>query len=440
MICIYEKKIVTVLILMAIFGILCCSCSDNNRKPAVTTKEVVLQATQDTKMPPPTIQKNTATLARPPLTSTPTASVPRETGGPSVPTAAPKTAIETSTPKTAAVTNTPIVTSKPTNKPETPPPTAKPTPILTEAAAAAALKNTKYDFINNELFAVCDQKNSCVSIYSLALNDFNSPDAILWKFEIASSHFQSGYAAVADTKLRWSEQYHSYVVLIATSKYACEVSYPEGKLLWETENIGQNGHAIEMLPNGNIAVASSSGNTIRIFNASQGKSGTSYSAVTLEDAHGVLWDPSLNILWGIGKTALCAYEIKGTASSPQLAEVVSMRVTLPKAGGHDLFPVYGDSGNLWITGKNVYQFNKSQKMFTTNYAGSAVLNKASTKSIGNFPNSKTVLRVIPNKTFQTWNTNVIGKITFEGGKTILTEILIDTGAYYKVRIFNSQYQ
>ena len=200
--------------------------------------------------------------------------------------------------------------------------------------------------------------------------------------------------ALSEAKVRWSAQYNTNVVLFCSSRgYAGMIEYPSGKCLWKTE-VGQSPHSIELLPNGDIVVASSGGGTWengRLYYYDLKDGAYTYNGeYELNGAHGLSWDPDNQLLWALGFPKLVAYTL-GTDSDGKgtlkLAEGKGCNV--PNGTGHDLVVDYRNSDILWLTdSKGVYQFSKSQNKLLTEYPHSATLKSVpAVKGMGIFSDS-----------------------------------------------------
>ncbi|MBR4308064.1 MAG: hypothetical protein IKT58_00570, partial [Oscillospiraceae bacterium] len=202
-----------------------------------------------------------------------------------------------------------------------------------------------------------------------------------------------------------------------------------------------NPHSIEYLPNGNVAVAGSIGDWIRVYTASQGSTSSKYVQVTLEGAHGVLWDPDRQILWCLGTEEIVAYSVGGTAASPTLKELTQYHANFTDAirSGHDLSPVYGNKDRLWISSKTVMQYDIPTASFVTAYDEAEVIAHNSVKGISNFPDSDTIVYVYPNNTYLTHDSDRIFVSALKDGKFYGITHTHSTGAYYKVRTWSSAY-
>ncbi len=183
-------------------------------------------------------------------------------------------------------------------------------------------------------------------------------------------------------------------VIVVAGSHSAIYAYPSGEEIWGTDNPGDNPHSVELLPSGNLVIASSSGNTLRLFPTclvSEGKVGGAgkYTDYTLTDAHGVLWDPTYQVLWALGGHELKAYRTEGEGKREVLVEVPEMSVQLPegKQWGHDLSPDYTDTRYLYITvGSCVMRFDKEEGTFTEEFPHADVLNRDNVKGFSNNPN------------------------------------------------------
>ena len=278
------------------------------------------------------------------------------------------------------------------------------------------------------LVALTNQGNSHLEVYDISEGNLDD-GSLVWSYKMP-------YYNIAGTKFRHSEKYGDVALAVCGNSYGCMISYPEGKLLWRTEGAASNPHSIELMPNGVIAIASSSGGEVRFFTTDKNLSRTAAASVVLEDAHGVLWDEELQVLWAIGRTTLTAYRITLDGSKVTVTEDTALRATIPSDWSHDLAPVYGNKDALWVTtGSHVYQFDKNTKTFRTNYAGHEILDRANIKGVGNFDDGSFVF-IYPDGAFKTWTSQTA--VFFKGGKELT--ITSTSGHFYKIRVWDTRYQ
>jgi len=131
---------------------------------------------------------------------------------------------------------------------------------------------------------------------------------------------------------------------------------------------GANTHSGEILPDGNLVVACSTGSTLNnnsllIYKVDTlNIPATSYKSKTdAFCAHNAVWDKANQILMATADTQINFYKYNFDSNNPQL-ELQNV-ITLPDSGAHDLFPIYGENA-LWLTSTNVYKYNIGTKALT----------------------------------------------------------------------------
>lgn len=296
-----------------------------------------------------------------------------------------------------------------------------------------------------ELVAGVDQMQNKVVVFKQSSEDWNEETSVVWKWKpTAALGFDnaSSFSNASDAKLRYSDYYGGYVVIATASGCFVGIAdYETGESLY-SRNTAYSGnlHAIELLPDGNLVTAGSSGNSVTIFAASQGDGNGYYQKYTFEDAHGLLWDPDLQVLWALGGKELTAYKVTGTQAEPTLEQQTDLTVTLPTTGGHDLYPVYGEENKLWVTTvSGLYQFDTDSRLFTA-YDNSTI-NVANIKSVGNQPYSGTIVRAVMNNKLYSWCTDIIELFVPQGDNTYQSvNKVVASDAYYKDRVWYYKYQ
>jgi len=287
------------------------------------------------------------------------------------------------------------------------------------------------------LVALTDQQSekgvdARIRLMDPAVANWNTAAAQKWSWSPTSANGFSGLTSYwglpSDVKLRMDRS-GAYVAVVADSRgLAGLISYPGGQRIWAT-NVGaaNNPHSVELLPDGNVAVAASSGGFVRIYTASQGSASTKSVSYPLPDAHGVQWDPARQVLWVLGGNRLAALTIGGGAAAPTISE--SKVVTLPTGGGHDLTPVLENHDLLWIsTGSKVYQFSKSAAAIVRTEDVGAI------KSVNSMPNAQQVRTTPKAGCMTTWCTDTVNFAVPAATRTL-------SGAQiYKARVWSSRYE
>ncbi|MFF3911575.1 DUF6528 family protein [Streptomyces sp. NPDC001848] len=182
----------------------------------------------------------------------------------------------------------------------------------------------------------------------------------------------------------------------ASGGMAVAVNRSRGVTYWATNIPGSgNLHSLEMLPDGNVAVAASTGGYIRLYTSSQGPRSSHYVQHPLPGAHALSWDAGQRLLWALGTAELHALAITGTRAAPGIT--LQRRLALPDKDGHDLAPVIGAPDDRWVTtGRHVYRVSLTSGAFTRATAPDGV-DRAHVKSISQHPVTGQVIMVSPDK-------------------------------------------
>lgn len=243
----------------------------------------------------------------------------------------------------------------------------------------------------------------------------------------------------AGFKLRQHPTYGE-VVLATTGTYAYMMSYETKKILWSTENTPENSHSIELLPNGIIAVGGTVGHDIHFYNLNSDDPTEIKFEVPHNDAHGLLWDPKNEILWGAGSNLLNAYRVSvGEDGSVNVEKDEEMSVITPEGSLHDLQPYFGNTDWLLITTKTkALIYDKVNKTFTGAFEGVTNATTASLKGIGRFPNGD-MIYIYPDGLYEQWNSTILNFIQ-AGEVRISVPIDSNMGRFYKCRVWTSDYQ
>ena len=311
--------------------------------------------------------------------------------------------------------------------------------VSSDSAGALKEMNTVEDvlFEFDHLVGLCDQGNSRVIIRDLAYDDWENDRGIVWEFKHKTC------SSVAGIKFRDSEYWGGKVVLLCYHGGAMIVSYETKEILLHTEWTGSNPHSVELLPNGCFIVASSTDNDIRIY-----APGEERPAASMEypNAHGVLWDPENEVLWAVGMNQLGAIAVLGTVEDPSLSLIQDMVYKTPKAGMHDLAPVYSDSNKLFVTcSAGIMVFDKTAESFSYSYPGGTVGRLHDyAPGCGSFREDDVfVFTTIRENTMvlNDWCTNqVFVYVPFTNGSGKLVQRKDSDDAYYKIRVVNFDYQ
>ncbi|GEP91832.1 hypothetical protein SAMN05660909_03931 [Chitinophaga terrae (ex Kim and Jung 2007)] len=303
--------------------------------------------------------------------------------------------------------------------------------------------------------ALTNNSTRQIEIYDPAKVDWNTAEAKKWRWSpLPSQGFTTEeankFGGGTDFKVRkMSVWQNATYAAISDNSFAAIIAYPSGERKW-SKILSGNLHSAELLPNGNLALAASDGNWIRVYATSQGANNNTYAEFPLGAAHAVLWDPKLNCLWVTGQDQsnnahiLTALAVGGTDAQPELTELKAYRVTLPTPWGHEISAYYGNTNLLWVTTNGgEYVFNKTTKSLYV----SPTNNLTFVKGIGNQPSGQIVLvRPDTNKnprpsaycSLNGWATSWVDFYT--AGGELQGSRLVKGACFYKVKIVYDNYQ
>jgi len=212
--------------------------------------------------------------------------------------------------------------------------------------------------ISKELF-VCDQNSKKVLLLKLD-SDWNDSSKVVWSWSAMESpeipeNEKSRYDYLAEAKP--VKQSNQLLIAGGSGGGVALVRIADKKILFHAYG-GESPHSAELLPDGNIVVASSQDNLLRLFQ--EVPNNAKYIDLALPSAHGVVWDFKRNQLWALGLDTLYAIKYL-SAESPSLSMVD--RYALPSHEGHDLFPRKNGKTLFVTTKKSVYDFDPQTGAF-----------------------------------------------------------------------------
>lgn len=151
-------------------------------------------------------------------------------------------------------------------------------------------------------------------------------------------------------------------LLVSSSSGGCALlELPSGKALWWARV--KNAHSIEALPDGLIAVASSTGaggNKVLLFDSKVVEKPV--AEIPLPSGHGVVWDESRKCLWALGLEELLRCEVV-TKEGEAPALEVKARHAIPSKDGHDLRAVPNFADLIFSTHEHVWRFDRDKAEF-----------------------------------------------------------------------------
>lgn len=306
---------------------------------------------------------------------------------------------------------------------------------------------------SENLFLAGDQYHEEVLVYDLEALCEGVPldSAKVWSHHVGISH-------IAGMKHRENTVFGDVILVVAGANRgkAQMISYPDGKLLWTTDTAGNNPHCIEILPSGNIVVASSTGGTVRLFKTAALLTGETATAQEYEDiplscAHGVLYDPRERVLWILGQHILAACRIEGEGIGERLIPLSERTLTFPEefVGGHALAADLTDPDKLCISVDHAcFSVDKRTLAYTDLFEGIEGATRAWVKGLCKNRKGSFCL-AIPNggkgtpwatMGYRQWCTDTLTLYYNNGGKTEIRTYPSENGrAFYKVVAFCGPY-
>jgi hypothetical protein len=211
---------------------------------------------------------------------------------------------------------------------------------------------------NGRQIVLADQSVNRVAIADVVSNK------IVWEWLPAKSNVGANdvkwFVNMSDAKPVYNNK---YILANASAGGVALIRIADKKTVFYAYGGNGNVHSAEVLPDGNIVIAASTGNYLMLFKTDT----TAYpyngytKKVTVADAHNVVWDKKRQILYTASKNKLYAFTYNFNCTAPDLT--LKDSTTLPASGSHDLFPLYGKD-SLWLT--------TSTKIWAINLATKAV--------------------------------------------------------------------
>ena len=201
------------------------------------------------------------------------------------------------------------------------------------------------------------------SVNRIAIADV-STGKIIWDWRASESNIRpqdvKWFNAPSDAKAVYDNK---YILLNASLGGVALIRIADKKTMFYAY-AGGNTHSAELLPDGNIVTASSTGSYLMIFHVdtSHFHDHVYSKKIYLPFAHNVVWDKKRELLWSAAKNNLYSFRYNFNCEHPDLIMVDS--TVLPDTDAHDLFPVYGKD-SLWLTTiHGVFKIDPSTKKIT----------------------------------------------------------------------------
>lgn len=296
---------------------------------------------------------------------------------------------------------------------------------------------------------LCDQLNGRIILRDLAVSDWSDDSSIVWEYR-RNDPGSENFRWTAGLKFRHNDLYGGDVAIYCGSRSEGYILSLETKeILLKVRDAGVNPHSAELLPNGIFIVGSSNDGRLAVYAPGQITpafttilNGTN-DTTSIPDVHGVLWDPKYEVLWVAGGSVLRAFKMDGTVDNPRLSLVDTYYT--PHGCIHDLAPSYGDpDGLLLSTTGGIIKFHKVDKDFSYDYSCSTTGRKFGyVPGCGLYTDGVLTFTAITRdtKVYRDWDTNVVfACVPLPDGEQMTFRYEAPKDAYYKLRIFDTNYQ
>ena len=283
---------------------------------------------------------------------------------------------------------------------------------------------------NALLVGMTNGTSKSIEVYDISGGRMDAT-SLVWSAK--QSHGAGGF------KLRNHPTYGE-VVVTTSGTHAEMISYETKEKLWSTDNTPENSHSIELLPNGIIAVGGTVGHDIHFYNLNGDDPTKILFEMPHHDAHGLLWDPKNEVLWGAGSNMLFAYRVTlNEDGSVNVIKDEELSVTTPDGNLHDLQPYFGNKDWLLVsTGNMVLVYDKVNKTFSDAFSGVSKAVRKDVKGVGRFLNGD-MIYIYPDGLLEKWNSTILNYVQ-AGEKRISVQINSNMGRFYKCRVWYSDYQ
>lgn len=278
-------------------------------------------------------------------------------------------------------------------------------------------KDAPFSFKKNKQYLLITDQ----SVNRIAIVDVKAKK-ITWEWRAKEAGIRpqdvKWFKAPSDAKAVYNKK---YILLNASLGGVALVRVADKKTIFYAY-AGGNTHSAELLPDGNIVAASSTGNYLTVFHTDTLHFPDSvYSKkIYLPFAHNVVWDKKRNILWSAAKNKLYTLRYNFNCQRPDLT--ITDSINLPDTDAHDLFPIYGKD-SLWLTTVHgVFKIDPATKKIAT-VTGSYTKN---IKDVSSGPKGFPTIIMLPKE--QWWTDEILD----EEGNSIFKQ---DGLKMYKVRWF-----
>lgn len=220
-------------------------------------------------------------------------------------------------------------------------------------------------YSGNDGIVTVEQASDRIIIFK-SDTDWNLDKNIIWSWSVSNSpaikpvdyHY---FHMLSDAK-RVSNG--SCVIICASGGGIALIRLSDKQTLFYARAEG-NTHSVELLPDGNLVSASSTGGYLRLFSTdpsvSQFPDQVKSVKYPFADAHGVTWDQRGEQLWAVGGKTLKRFAYNHDRKNPALTLLATYNI--PDIEGHDLFPLPGKDKLVVTSSRHVWFFDLKTETF-----------------------------------------------------------------------------
>jgi hypothetical protein len=241
------------------------------------------------------------------------------------------------------------------------------TALAAPAASMLGQQQAQAAAAANYYVATTEQTKNKVLVFPKN-KDFSDAN-VHWSFSPGGG----AWANLSDVKIRATDA-QGWIALVAASggkagivNIGSEKDTELNDLTWSASP-GGNPHAIERVPgNGSVIVASSDGQLTLYAPSSVANLGSlaKVQTVSYAGAHGVLWDPTYELLWVVGQNRVSHYAVMGSKRNTRLKYAAHFSLGSGNLG-HDLQPDYTNHQKMLLSAtKGVYELLTDGGSFRT---------------------------------------------------------------------------
>lgn len=319
-----------------------------------------------------------------------------------------------------------------------------------------------YDPSIEHKFLACDIRTHGIVVFDLNgcegdwQNLTNDSIVVVWEWvpENDPNLKTAGPGAGIDSaKYRYSPVYEKDVIIACSSSGWCGIIDYEAKtLLWEYQ-LSSGPHSVEMLPNGDLMVATSQDpGALTYFALSAGIDDKPVHSIPSLYCHGVSWDPENECLWVLEDTGVYQAFIQNPGENGKIVRISGSGDKFDEnaAGGHALAPVAGQPGTYWVSNiAQLWQYSVEEEDLTNKFPRYNDLTQGNIKGICSFADG-TVVQSVANlcgNSSKGWSCDGLRIITREltPGKVqtlkdVVTIVPFNHREFYKIQAFTKDYQ